>query len=65
MECPKCGGRARVTKTTKLKIVDTIRRHLRCHDCDFSGYHWDGPKPGMDWRVNYHLYFDRVTHRYE
>jgi len=65
MECPKCGGRARVTKTEKLKIVDTIRRHLRCHDCDFVGYHWYGPKPGVAWRSDFYLYAHRVSTPYQ
>ena len=50
MECPKCGKNARVTKTTRLKTVDTVRRHLACKHCGHRGYHWDGKKPGIGWR---------------
>ena len=50
MECPKCGKDARVTKTTRLKTVDTVRRHLACKHCGHRGYHWYGKKPGLNWR---------------
>lgn len=43
MQCPKCGGRGRVTGT--LNFGTTIQRYRRCPICDHRWKTWEEKDP--------------------